>query len=74
MNNKIKYIIIGFIICTIAVVVVNGDILLSNDNGGVLIVGFDSEFPHMVTLTITASILVLIWIWLRKYATVTIGL
>lgn len=45
MNNKIKYIIIGFIICTIAVVVVNGDILLSNDNGGVLIVGFDSEFP-----------------------------
>lgn len=45
MNNKIKYIIIGFIICTIAVVVINADMLFSDDNGGVLIVGFDSEFP-----------------------------
>ena len=45
MNNKIKYIIIGFLICTIAVVVINANILFSDDTGGVLIVGFDSEFP-----------------------------
>ncbi|MDO5848196.1 MAG: amino acid ABC transporter substrate-binding protein [Methanobrevibacter sp.] len=45
MNKKIKYIFLGFIICTIAVVCLNANLLTSEDNGGTLIVGFDSEFP-----------------------------
>ena len=45
MNKKIKYIIIVFIIFTIAIVAINKDLIIPNENQKVFIIGFDPGFP-----------------------------